>query len=397
MITLITGNPGAGKTLYCISNLLRELVGSVVKSTDSHGRPVETPRTIYANIPGLLLDHELIDGSENGGLANWHEWAKPGAVIVYDEVQREWKPRANGSKVPKQIEMLETHRHLGIDFIILTQHPGLIDANVRALVGRHLHVRRFGGIGAAIVYEWDHCSRSLLYSKALAKKTFRYDKKVFDLYKSAELHTKPKTSIPPLAIVVVLAIAATFFMVPYAAGRIGDKSEQAQAKPKDQNPTQSNQVKLDTTPVKQHQDDTPEPPAFVEPDPPFALDALKLAGSMQSKGEIVYVIDRGGATVAHHVLEKAGYAFVPINDCAVRVNWYATNRIIMCDGFAPAVSPKKEPPALGNPSVNVALVASSGPVAHQSNEGWTVPARAQYVPMTRDVNLHEVWKMFPAR
>jgi zona occludens toxin len=172
MITLITGNPGAGKTLYCVSNLLRDLIGSVVKSVDAGGREVETPRVVFTNINGLLLDHELIDGSDTGGLANWHEWAKPGAVICFDEVQREWKPRANGSKVPKCIEMLETHRHMGVDFIILTQHPGLIDQNIRALVGRHLHVRRFGGMGAAIVYEWDHCSRNLLYSKSLGKKAF---------------------------------------------------------------------------------------------------------------------------------------------------------------------------------------------------------------------------------
>jgi len=54
MITLITGTPGAGKTLYAISKLLRDLVGSVVKSTDQNGQPVETPRRILTNIPRLL-------------------------------------------------------------------------------------------------------------------------------------------------------------------------------------------------------------------------------------------------------------------------------------------------------------------------------------------------------
>lgn len=397
MITLITGNPGAGKTLYCISNLLRDLVGSVVKGTDpSTGQPVEVPRTIYANIPGLLLEHELIDGSDTGGLANWHEWAKPGSVIVYDEVQREWKPRANGSKVPKQIEMLETHRHMGVDFIILTQHPGLIDANVRALVGRHLHVRRFGGIGAAIVYEWDHCSRSLLYAKALAKKTFRYDKDVFKLYKSAELHTKPKTTIPPLAFVVVAAIAAAAFMVPYTASRVAEKSEQAAGKTPDKKSPTVSQDHPQMIPAK-HQEQHPTPePAFVEPSPPFPLDTLKLAGSIQRNGEIVYIVDRGGAAVAHHVLQKAGYAFFPINDCAVKIDWYTQHRILMCEAFAPATDPKKEPPVLGTPSINVAAVIP-GPAHHQSSEGWSIPARSEYQPTTREVNLHQVWKMFPTR
>lgn len=227
MITLITGTPGAGKTLYCISKLLRDLVGSVIKSNDPNGNPIETPRRIMTNIPGLLLDHELIGPDIGGGLADWHLWAKPGDVIAYDEVQRSWPPRANGSKVPDYISALETHRHMGVDIIILTQNPMLLDRNVLALVGRHLHVRRFGGVGAALVYEWDHCSRNLMYSKALKKSPFRYDKSVFKLYKSAELHTKPKTSVPPLVYAVVLALVAAAFFIPSTINRIASKGEQA--------------------------------------------------------------------------------------------------------------------------------------------------------------------------
>lgn len=225
MITLITGTPGAGKTLYAISKLLRELVGSVIKSTDENGNEIETPRRILTNIPRLLLDHELIGPDTGGGLADWQEWCKPGDVIVYDEVQRSWPPRPNGSKVPEYISALETHRHKGVDFIIITQNPMLLDRNVLALVGRHLHVRRFGGIGAALVYEWDHCSRQLMYSKALKKSTFRYDKSVFKLYMSAELHTKPKTSVPPLAYVVIAAVAAAAFFIPSTMSRIAGKGD----------------------------------------------------------------------------------------------------------------------------------------------------------------------------
>ncbi|MDH4419198.1 MAG: zonular occludens toxin domain-containing protein [Acidovorax sp.] len=227
MITLITGTPGAGKTLYAISKLLRDLVGSVIKSVDEQGHEVEIPRRILTNIPRLLLEHELIGPDIGGGLADWQEWCKPGDVIVYDEVQRSWPPRPNGSKVPDYISALETHRHKGVDFIIITQHPMLIDRNVLALVGRHLHVRRFGGIGAALVYEWDHCSRSLMYSKSLKKSPFRYDKSVFKQYMSAELHTKPKTSIPPLAIVVICALVASAVLLPIAYKRIASKAEPA--------------------------------------------------------------------------------------------------------------------------------------------------------------------------
>lgn len=348
MITLITGNPGAGKTLYCVANLLRDLCGSVVHSTDSQGRPVETPRIVYSNIPGLLLDHELIDGSDTGGLGNWHEWAKPGAVICYDEVQREWKPRANGSKVPKCIEALETHRHMGVDFILLTQHPGLLDQNIRALVGRHLHVRRFGGIGAAIVYEWDHCSRSLLYSKSLGKKTFRYSKDVFKLYKSAELHTKPKTTIPTLAFVVVGALAAAGFAIPYAASRVLDKSEQA-AKASESKTTDTVKLSGQTRPALPTGDIAPpgQPVEVVntEPEPPFPLGTMQLAGSLTyGKSEPNYLIRVAGKVVPHQNLMKAGYAFFPAGDCAVKVTYYSQTHFLLCDGVPPAPRPSPVAP-----------------------------------------------------
>jgi len=225
MITLITGTPGAGKTLYAISKLLRELVGSTVPSIDPSGNPVEVPRVIYSNINGLLIDHVLINGSFDSGLASWQDWAPPGAVICYDEVQREWPPRPNGSKIPDWISSLETHRHKGVDFIILTQHPMLLDQNVRALVGRHIHVRRMGGASFALTYEWDTCSRALLYSKALNKTPFRFDKSVFNLYRSAELHTPTKSRLPALLFVVLLAFLAAIFVIPTFVDRIASKSD----------------------------------------------------------------------------------------------------------------------------------------------------------------------------
>jgi len=231
MITLITGLPGAGKTLYCVGRLLRDLVGTTIKSTDDHGQPVEVSRRILSNISGLLIDHDLIGADAGGGLADWFDWCKPGDVIVYDEVQRSWPPRPNGSKVPEFISALETHRHKGVDFIIMTQNPMLLDRNVIALVGRHLHVRRLGNVGAALVYEWDHCSRQLMYSKALKKSAFKYDKSVFKLYKSSELHTKQKVSIPPLLFVVGAAVVASLVLIPTFYKRLSSKTEQVATVP----------------------------------------------------------------------------------------------------------------------------------------------------------------------
>lgn len=222
MITFISGTPGAGKTLYTISKLLLALVGTYADGQDDNGNPVRYPRTIYTNINGLLVDHELIDESN---LANWHEWAKPGSVIVFDEVQRHWKPRPNGSRVPAEIEALETHRHMGVDFILISQHPMLVDRNVHQLVGRHLHVRRMANAALAIVYEWDHCSRTLAYKASLSKAFWRYRKKDFKLYKSAEVHTKQKRAIPSLVYIIGLALAIAVWKIPESYSRIVGKGD----------------------------------------------------------------------------------------------------------------------------------------------------------------------------
>ena len=223
MITVITGTPGAGKTLYAITKLLLPLIGTHVPVTDEDGVTTMHPRTIYTNIRGLLIDHELIDAGDNQGLKDWHLWAKPGAVIVFDEFQRAWPPRPNGSKVPDEIQALDTHRHMGVDFVLITQNVINTDRHVHGLVGRHLHVRRMANLPLTIVYEWDHCSRQLLYAKSLTKQAWRYDKKVFKLYRSADAHTKQPRKIPGLVWFVLVGLVAAAYLGPTFYNRLQDR------------------------------------------------------------------------------------------------------------------------------------------------------------------------------
>lgn len=221
-ITLITGVPGSGKTLYAISNLLRPFIGQTVPQ-EIDGVTTIHPRTIYSNINGLLIDHELIDAGDNEGLRDWHLWAKPGSVICYDEFQKAWPPRPNGSKVPDDIQALDTHRHMGVDFILITQNCMNVDRHILGLVDRHLHVRRVANMGMAVVYEWDHASKSLLYKNAMTKAPWRFDKNVFKLYKSAEVHTKQKRKMPGLVWFILMGFAAAAYAIPSLKSRLTER------------------------------------------------------------------------------------------------------------------------------------------------------------------------------
>ena len=201
MIILVTGTPGAGKTLYTVAELLNK---QFIK------------RPLYINhIKDLLIPHEVFSGdgdipAPDSDVLNWYDGRVPAnSVICIDEAQRVFRPRSAGSAVPAHVAKLETHRHQGLDIILITQHPQLIDMNVRRLVGRHIHVRRAWGMAAAMVYEWDHCSTNTNAVKQAQTKIWRYDKSAYKLYKSSELHTKAGGRVPMvLKLAVLVAIAA---------------------------------------------------------------------------------------------------------------------------------------------------------------------------------------------
>lgn len=380
MITLITGTPGAGKTLYTVANLLRDLVGSEVDSTDDNGQPCKIPRVVFTNINGFMLDHEKIDGRDGGGLADWHKWAKPGSVICFDEVQKEWPVRPNGSKVPECIQALETHRHMGVDFIVITQGPNLIDQNLRSLVGRHLHVRRLGGIGGSVVYEWDHCSRQLLYSKAMAKKPFRYPKDAFQLYKSAELHTKPKASVPMALWFAGAALAGSAFFVPYAMNRIGGKvdmeakgktepAKTAQAAPSP--PADPNAVTVKESKRHLKIPDLPRDPFVGIPPPPVPLDALEYAGTLRSDEAELHLFRRpGGGVIKSETLVSMGYKIKSEDGCTLTVSYAGQDRHFLCTlGPTPAPSNVKPPPADIRRALERLAPSKPQQVAHWPSDG----------------------------
>lgn len=183
MITLITGAPGAGKTNALVS-LLAELAEG---------------RALYVSgIPDLQVPHVVLDDP-----TKWHEVVEDGGAVVIDEVQRVWRP--NRSKIPDDIAALETHRHRGIDFFIVTQGPNLVHQNVRALVGRHVHLRDTG-ITGRWWYEWPECCDNVTsgWKQAPLKKHYSLDKKAQALYTSASKHVKPIRSFPK----VLLLLAA---------------------------------------------------------------------------------------------------------------------------------------------------------------------------------------------
>lgn len=178
MIELQTGLPGACKTQYTLWR-----VEELRKKT---GRPV-----FYSGIPinpDKLPDWQPIEAAE------WYT-APPESIVVIDEAQRLFRPRPAGSPVPDYEKHLETHRHGGIDLILITQTPRLVSTHVRELVGRHLHAVRRWGMQWSTIHEWPECRLNVQSRKDSSSHQFKFRKEVFGWYKSAEAHTH-KAAVP---------------------------------------------------------------------------------------------------------------------------------------------------------------------------------------------------------
>lgn len=201
MIEIITGLPGNSKTLFTIS---------YVKAwSEKDNRPV-----YYSGIAELTLPWTQIEPKE------WMN-CPTGSIIVIDECQRIFRNRTINSAVPDYVEKLETHRHLGLDLVFITQHPMLVDPALRRLVGRHRHMVRIWGMEASTIHEWNSVKEQCDKPSARAdseKTKWLFDKTLYGSYKSSERHTV-KRQIPKrvkfLAVVPFLLFGAGYAVKHY--------------------------------------------------------------------------------------------------------------------------------------------------------------------------------------
>lgn len=214
MIELRTGVPGSGKTL--------SMVQALAKLQDRwKAHPDEVRPVFVLGIPDLALIHSVLPTKSvivGRGLAPQIvpdlEAIPDGSLILIDEAQGCYPPRSSAMAPPEHVAELNTHRHRGLDMWITTQHPKLIDHSLRALVGKHLHYRRLFGGMRAMVYEWDACSDGLSGMKNAVTSYWSYPKKVFNWYKSAEIHTKQKFKWPLWIWLPFISLGLSLYFLP---------------------------------------------------------------------------------------------------------------------------------------------------------------------------------------
>lgn len=170
-LTLITGLPGHGKGIFSLD--------TINKLQQVSQRPV-----YYHNVKDLALKwHELKDAKD------WINCPE-GSIILLDEAWQTFPLRPNAQIPPKYVAELATHRHKGYDIFIVTQQPSQLDSFVRKLVDHHYHIVRKFGAESANVHQFVGLNNDPQRSrKNSIKHSYKYPKKVYEWYKSAEVHT----------------------------------------------------------------------------------------------------------------------------------------------------------------------------------------------------------------
>jgi zona occludens toxin len=202
MLILITGKPGASKTLHAID--LIERMRAEAKKDRKVDRPV-----FYWNIGDVTLEgwqpmgdpatfdlaHESVEPDPSVA-QKWFTMPKDSiivlAIIVLDEAQKLFPKRATGAKVPEYIAQLETHRKAGFDVVMVSQDPTLLDAHARKLVSEHRHYRRIFNTETYHEFKWHQRAvsdpESTSEQKKSEEKRGAFPKKWYGTYRSAQVH-----------------------------------------------------------------------------------------------------------------------------------------------------------------------------------------------------------------
>lgn len=237
MMTLLSGQPGNGKTLKAMELLEIEYL----RNADKVKQGKEQPRQFFSNVkgstrvracdrPGCCEDNpEAFEWVQPLPLHN--DWTKlpEGAFVIYDECHSDGntpglehygvlfpstgKP---GESNDPRIRSMSTHRHRGIDMLLVTQWPSKVHHNVRQLIGKHIHMNRAMGMQRAGVLTWSRAQPDPYDEKQREKaeeEIWAYPKHLYGRYKSSTLHTAEYRFKVPKKLWGALAQAGAMLLV----------------------------------------------------------------------------------------------------------------------------------------------------------------------------------------
>lgn len=209
-IYLVTGTPGAGKTL----NTLIDVYNRAKKENRSvYYRGIQLKRD---NPHGITFENwfemphpDEADLSQDVTPWSWQN-APDGSIILIDEAQYYYPATSPTAKQPPYITDMSTHRHRGFDIYLITQGTDLLSSQIKNWVQPHIHYRNMWGGLVKRKYINEYCINNIRSTREISreaiKKSAKHDTRFYDCYVSATVHTKNKRF--PMALLFMMLFAA---------------------------------------------------------------------------------------------------------------------------------------------------------------------------------------------
>lgn len=193
-IIAYTGLPGSGKSYDVVANQVlpalkagRRVCTNIPLNVEDISKVVPYAAELLSEFPTerVQASPELID-----------EYAKPGVVLILDEVWRLWPAGQKANQVPEPFrKLLAEHRHMvgadgnSMQIVLVTQDLAQIGKFARDLVETTFHHTKLTHIGASGSYRIDVYNGPMSGPNppkaARMREIFgRYDSTIFKLYKS---------------------------------------------------------------------------------------------------------------------------------------------------------------------------------------------------------------------
>lgn len=185
-----------------VLNLIIEKINKEKKTKFLNFKAV---RTIYTNIANLRL-------SQARPLPHDLDWRKTpqGSYFVIDEAQNFDIFSEETRKIDPIVHDLTTHRHLGYDFLFITQYPSFVNKYIRNLSSKHTHLINIFGWEQSMRLEWStiqenpNAVRSLARAENISR--WKFPKYAYKLYQSTTIDTREKRYPRKLILLSILAL-----------------------------------------------------------------------------------------------------------------------------------------------------------------------------------------------
>ena len=247
-LLLITGKKGHGKTLWTVDEGFKQYD----QGKFDH---------YYADITGLR--HKGFQPVDD-----WRDCAD-NSLIILDEVQFKKAFNRAGGKFEKEVIELTTMRKRGVTIWLITQRARLLNADVLALVDRHIHVER-NGEKTSRIYEFGDAEMNITKTKKLFaqdKYVYTHNQEIYAFYESikegAKHYKKSYINKGVVSTAITLALVVIFGGYFIYSGwtkdgmKIGSTGTQEQPAVKNKN-TATASPSTETSPVAQASQNNPQ-------------------------------------------------------------------------------------------------------------------------------------------